>query len=245
MAPVTARNAFLLLLLLASVAAFPATDTLDAAILPADSGAVSVRDFDGERLAELSADPDFDYSEPEQAPVNIVQRFLRWLGQVMETVFPFAGSPLFWKITLYLLIALVLGYTVLRLIGAEFTGAFGAPERGAASPMAAQGERLVGRDFPAEIAAAEREGRYRSAVRLHYLAVLQRLGEAGLIQWRPEKTNRDYLMELGVAALRTPFADLTRIFDVAFYGHADLDGAAYREVRETFVRFRRDLGEPR
>ena len=75
------------------------------------------------------------------------------------------------------------------------------------------------------------------------LATLQGLATAGLIHWRPEKTNRDYLRELREAALRDPFADITRVFDFAFYGHLDLDADAYGRVREVFARFRRRLGD--
>ncbi len=92
-------------------------------------------------------------------------------------------------------------------------------------------------DFNALIAEAIAAGNLRRAVRLHYLHLLREMTERGLIEWRREKTNSDYLYELNRSDLHSGFAELTRVFDYVWYGDARLDMERYRRISTGFGSF--------
>ncbi|NBC07150.1 MAG: DUF4129 domain-containing protein [Bacteroidetes bacterium] len=84
------------------------------------------------------------------------------------------------------------------------------------------------------IAQAEREGNYRLAMRLHYLALLKAMSVGGLIRWQKDKTNRQYLNELSGHELQPPFSRLTRIFEHYWYGDHELQAEAYQQIAPEF-----------
>ena len=98
-------------------------------------------------------------------------------------------------------------------------------------------------DFPVLIEQATRQGNYRLAVRYHYLQSLALLAMAGKIQLRDEKTNRQYLSELGTGETRNIFAGLVYGFEFVWYGEFVPDEMQYQRINEAFVEFQKSLAE--
>lgn len=89
-------------------------------------------------------------------------------------------------------------------------------------------------DWTMRIAEAERDGNFRESIRLRFLQILQALSEKRLIRLQPQKTNREYVFELGS---REPWASgfrsLSLLFDRIWYGDVLLDsGDAERLTRQ-------------
>ena len=57
-------------------------------------------------------------------------------------------------------------------------------------------ENIETLDIDALLDKASREKNYKTAVRLYYLRLLKGLNERGIISWKKDKTNREYLAEL-------------------------------------------------
>ena len=57
-------------------------------------------------------------------------------------------------------------------------------------------ENIETLDIDALLDKASREKNYKTAVRLYYLKLLKGLNERGMISWKKDKTNREYLTEL-------------------------------------------------
>jgi hypothetical protein len=89
-------------------------------------------------------------------------------------------------------------------------------------------------EFVSEIDAAIARGDYRRASRLLYLRLLKQLSDAGRIVWKPEKTNHDYLRELGSNDLARSFARVTLLFDYIWYGDFHIDEPTFQQVRGAF-----------
>jgi hypothetical protein len=71
-------------------------------------------------------------------------------------------------------------------------------------------------DFGLLTEAAAARGDYRTAVRYCYLHALQRLAGAGLLTWRPGKTNHEYERELlsgPGSSMASAFEELTNSFE--------------------------------
>lgn len=84
-------------------------------------------------------------------------------------------------------------------------------------------------------------GRFRVAVRLLYLRALRQLTDQGLITWKQEKTNHDYLREIADKRLRPGFSDVTLIFEYIWYGEFPVNKDDFNLARASFIQFEQSL----
>jgi len=79
---------------------------------------------------------------------------------------------------------------------------------------------------------------YRLASRYFYLKTLKLLMERHLIEWHPDKTNRDYVREIKDKDIQLQFKDLTFIYDYVWYGKyypAEVDFDRFKKQFEAFL----------
>jgi len=78
-------------------------------------------------------------------------------------------------------------------------------------------------------------GNYRLAVRICFLGMLKTLDENGVINWKKDKTNRDYLSELLLKQYHYDEIRLLTInYEQVWYGEHDLSLNAYEQVIDSF-----------
>lgn len=99
-------------------------------------------------------------------------------------------------------------------------------------------------EFEDLVQTAVNAGNFRLAVRLLYLRALRQLSEQGMIQWKPDKTNHDYIRELKDKSLRQGFSDITLIFEYIWYGEFPVNRDDFNLARASFVQFEQSLREP-
>ncbi len=80
-------------------------------------------------------------------------------------------------------------------------------------------------------------GDYRGAIRWRFLNVLQILSEKNIINWKQDKTNRDYGREMRGHKLNVIFNTLVNIFDNVWYGNLDLDRERFNQLDAYFIKF--------
>lgn len=83
---------------------------------------------------------------------------------------------------------------------------------------------------------------YRLAVRLHYLQLLKKLAEEKIIQYQADKTNFDYLAQLGPTPYYKAFFDITRYYEYSWYGLFPLEQDQYNLIRDAFLNFDQTKG---
>ena len=128
----------------------------------------------------------------------------------------------------------------LRIFFSVFT-----PEAGRLRQVTAIEENIEELDLDTLLAKAEKAQDWRTALRYHYLKVLRRLMQEGLIQWQPRYTDRDYMRQLKDPAKRAAFGEVSFLFKWAWYGDAPMDEARYRTMRSAFVTFHTPNGNDR
>lgn len=78
---------------------------------------------------------------------------------------------------------------------------------------------------------------FREAVRVYFTLILQELIQLEYIQWKREKTNHDYLLELKNTAAKNQFTQAARIFDIVWYGEYVLDKNRFGKTQQFFLSF--------
>ena len=212
-----------------------------------DTARVTARAVPDSLLAALAADPDFQYDRPLAEQPSLWDRFWRWVVETFLTPALRGAVSRPMQIVLMTLAGLVAVWVVMRLVRGEGSRMFGRRDlaAGASDPLL-DVDDLQAVDLAGRLRRALLEGDHRAAVRLRYLLALQRLEEAGLIQWSKEKTNRAYVAEArrADADVGRAFAEATRVFDWVWYGGLSVDADRYGRFEARFDRLDAALGHP-
>jgi hypothetical protein len=97
-------------------------------------------------------------------------------------------------------------------------------------------------NYQQEIDKAATQGNYRLAIRLMYLRILKSLSEKNIIQYKQDKTNFDYLMQLQPTAYYKDFFRVTRHYEYSWYGEFNVSPDAYAIIRHEFDQFGKITG---
>lgn len=194
-----------------------------------DSARLELRVLPLEQLDKYLKDERFNYDPLGRSPdPSFLEEILRWIGDVLEDIFG-AGdvASVIGEVIPWILLVLAIVLIVRSMVGRQIGGGFGRKRGGTTLRMVEEIEDIHALDFPTLIAEALRGSDYRLAIRLHYLELLQRLSSAKVIDWRPEKTNGEYLTELYGTELYRPMSDLTLFFDYVWYGEFTVGSSEY------------------
>lgn len=102
-------------------------------------------------------------------------------------------------------------------------------------------EDIFAINYQKEIDKAAMQGNYRLAVRLMYLRLLKSMSEKNIIQYKQDKTNLDYLMQLHSTKYYNNFFSITRNYEYSWYGKFEVSEEAYRLISNEFNQFDKQL----
>ena len=102
-------------------------------------------------------------------------------------------------------------------------------------------EDIFAINYQKEIDKAEANGNYRLAIRLMFLRLLKVMAEKSIIQYKQDRTNLDYLMQLHPTGYYNNFFRITRNYEYTWYGKFDVGKEAYRIIRNDFNQLDRQL----
>ena len=84
---------------------------------------------------------------------------------------------------------------------------------------------------------AFQKGDFRLAIRYLYLQTLQKLTLAGFIQFSPDKTNYEYVREMGSRNLQNEFASITLSYEYVWYGEFTVNEHQYNRIKNEYTQF--------
>lgn len=208
---------------------------------PDDRSPVRVRYPLPDRLKEYQTDRDYQYGRDVAPPDNPIARFFNYLSRRIMSFLASKAYQNFWQ---YVILACIAGLVVYLLMKAEVLG-FLFPKKAQSSPLDYENlqENIHEIDFDQAIDEAVNQRSFRLAIRLLYLQSLKRLTDAGRIQYKPDKTNRQYVYELAGQPFQADFERLTRQFEFVWYGDFPVDEARFTAIRNQFNQF--DSSQPR
>ena len=178
-----------------------------------------VKQFDKQRIEELKQSGDFDYVEAKPANTSLLQRFLRFLNNLITRFFTAATDTALGRVLLYIALFILLMVALIKIFSLNVNDVFyGASDKGELS-FEIMDEDIDTLDLEALLQKALKKNDYRLAVRVVYLKALRTL-----------KTNHDYLLELKSEKLKKPFSTLCYYFDYAWYGEFEVNEEAYQKA---------------
>ena len=104
-----------------------------------------------------------------------------------------------------------------------------------------ENENIFDIDYDKQIAKAISNNDYRLAVRYMYLQLLRMMADRNIIQYKQERTNSDYLMQLFKSAYYKDFFRMTRNFEYTWYGQFSLGEPGFKAIQQDYYNFKSRL----
>jgi hypothetical protein len=236
----------LALLLLLSAWQLPAQPAPPASEAPAPAQAappVAQRSFSPERLKSYRDNPDYRYLRDNATPPKreVDDYEPRYTSRPpIEVKGPRGDFSGFFQVIFWVLIVGLVAYILYQLVQVKFGKLWKKKSDEAIVEITRDDDEIEdirNVEFDDAVQQAIDAKRYRVAVRLLYLRSLRQLQDRAMINWRREKTNRDYLYELSDARLRPLFSDLTFMFEYIWYGEFPVDQNHFATAHAGFKEF--------
>ncbi len=101
-------------------------------------------------------------------------------------------------------------------------------------------EDIFAINYQKEIDKAAAQGNYRLGIRLLFLRLLKNLSDKNIIQYKQDRTNLDYLMQLHPTRYYPSFFRLTRHYEYSWYGLFDVPEDAFKTIYSEFNQFEKE-----
>lgn len=201
-----------------------------------DSAQLNVRTFDSTKIASYRTNKDFQYNQDRAVTKSIFERMWEWFWEKYYDLLGKEGGGRLLNILTWIFIVLVMTFFVLKIIGMDTLALFGKVNKKNDEYEVLE-ENLHQLNFGEAIEQAVTIKNFRLAVRLLYLQCLKKLTDKELINWQPNKTNRQYARELEGGRLGEPFRNITNSFEYAWYGEFPLVKEGYEVLYNEFQTF--------
>jgi len=208
-------------------------------VLQTDSSKITPAKFGKEAISDYKDQKEFQYDQQERRQLSLWDRFWMWFWSAINELFVGAASN---AVSRYFFIGLGIAlviFIITKIIGAE--NIFSKKPKETILPYDVITENIHEIDYEQELQRLIGEGKYRLAVRLLYLQALKKLSDAEIIQWQPEKTNYNYLMEISKPELKADFSKLTLQFDYIWYGDFPIDKGRFEPINQSFNQFKTQI----
>ncbi len=192
-----------------------------------DNSVIEVRQIDSQKIKSYLQDKDFRYFEDPEDTKTLWEKFIDWINKQIVMLFDLDSNGVTSDIIIYLLIAfavLALFYGIYRN---EIKGLFLGDKKIKSIDVKEAVEDIHSIDFNKLIEEAVQNKNYRYAIRLNYLRLLKVLSDKQIINWKPEKTNREYLKEIKQHSLTKSVSVVTNDFENIWYGGFEIDQDNY------------------
>lgn len=212
----------------------PSTDSLTR-VVAQDTGRLRVRYPAPEPLQQLRTSRDYQYERDTRPPDSLLAKLGTWFWHKVRALL---SSRAYRHVGQYIVLAIIAGLTVRLLLRAEGLGVlFNKKAQGLPLEYENLTENIHEISFQDRIEEAEATRNYRLVVRLLYLQTLKQLTDRSLIDWKPDKTNRQYVHELAGSPLQASFERLTTQFERVWYGDFPVSETIFGDLRAEFTQF--------
>ena len=205
-------------------------------IIPSDS-ASTLRAPSEERLLEISQNPDYNYRET-QAELGLWDRFMMWLRNLVGEWLQEEYVEWFLKITAGIAFISVLYLLINQISKGELRSALAKRRDRTLLDLNLKAVTETDSKLDELLLKALEKKNYSLAVRYLYQKSIVLLKEQGLINWKADKTNHDFLFELGNHPVAIPFDRLTYFHEYVDYGDFKIDERRYQTIQKVFEEFK-------
>lgn len=196
---------------------------------------INLKKFDRKKWQEIVGETDYREKKKTQSGAQPVSSgSVPWSGELLRII----------SYIVIIVIVILLLYYVSKNISVNYKLSKG--KLPTAGDPAAPVENIEDLDIHTLLQQALAERNFRLAVRLYYLGLLKKLNESGIIRWKKDKTNRDYLSELFLH--QNYYEDvrkLTLAYETVWYGEHPLTQESFQMLATDFEHVDQKIQSPK
>lgn len=200
--------------------------------------------FDRERWKEITKD--IDYSPDEEQLKEEKQKDTDTQGDTRSTgggsIFPFGGQVL--QIIVIAVFIIILIIVISKLAGNNLRLRSKEKDGNMQQKLEDIEENLMESDLMRWLRKVVEEKNYRLALRIYYLIIIKELATRGLINWKKEKTNMDYLYEMRGHNTYDHFEEITGIYQLIWYGEKNMGDKYLIDMSHKFRSYYESINLP-
>ncbi len=185
---------------------------------------------------QLTADSAFSYRNQHEL-VSTPGSEGKFLFRFLNLIIHFFSS-IYGHIFVGLIAVFILGFAVYKILR---SGYFVSNKRKNETEPEYNEEDITITNWDTLLREAVKTEDYRLAIRYNYMWLLQLLERRGLIQYRIDKTNYDYFLELSSSKYKQLFKDLSRQYENTWYGHLPVSIADHTEYTNMLDALKKQL----
>jgi hypothetical protein len=198
------------------------------ATLMADTSLIEIVSVDSSLFESYYSDKDFIYSQIDKPIVTgfwdkIAYRILQFLNFMFKN--NIASNILIFIIFIVFILLMI------RLIGGDFQTLFSRNKAITNKISSFVADNIAETDFDALTDEEVSKDNLNMAVRFQYLKLLQTLSRQQLIDWQPDKTNRQYIQELLQQPFIEAFLNATKTYEYVWYGKFRITQPVFNDMR--------------
>jgi hypothetical protein len=205
-----------------------------------DESNIEERHFEPDFKSKYQED-DFIYEVKLDTKKSWWDRFKEWLTEVFNSLFNFKDGveasnfvDVFIKIFAGCLIVIVIYLIVKSIMNGEGQWIFGKASDKKMIQYQETERNIHLINFEQLIKQSLKNNEHRLVIRYYYLWVLKVMSEKNIIEWDPEKTNSDYILEIQNAKIKEQFSYASYLYNYIWYGEFELDQEGYTKAETAF-----------
>ena len=202
---------------------------------------VEVRRPTNARIEKFQKDGDFQYETDYTEKIGLWDAFWHWMKKHIFSPLIRGHELTIWNIIEYGLAIATIIFVAYYFIKSDRIGLFSRGPKKLQLDIEGGEEDINKMNFDKLVSDAIENRQYRIAIRYLYLKLLKDLSDNQLINWRAEKTNRDYINELRPTDYGKQFREVTLLFDYAWYGDVTINENSFGQIRDSFKEFNSKL----
>ncbi len=205
------------------------------------------RTFDQEALEAFKEQKEFIYEKPPQKTgwSDFWSKLFKWLDSFQTEGSSTSALGTIAEYSMYILAILCVLFVADRWLKLNAINNLFSRQKGGTAGITFKEEEedIHEISFDERIAEAIEQQQYRRAVRLYYLKCLKMLADEKMINWRIDKTNRDYQLELMGTEVESDFRKATYLFEYVWYGEFAVNKQNFQELSEQLIRFEQQIAK--
>ncbi len=199
-----------------------------------DTSNVSVRKFSDSKIESFKSSKEFAYDLKVEEPETLWDRIKMWILQQFLKLFSNQGAAPYirWGLILFFVI-----FLIIKILKTNLHSIFIGGRQAKKIDCNIINEDITKLDLNALIEDACLKRDFRLATRYLYLKLLKTLSDAEIIHWKLNKTNLDYLKEVGKTKHKEFFTQLTSTYEFIWYGNFSVSEASFQKINGEFTEF--------
>lgn len=201
-------------------------DDEEKGIVAYDSSDINIRIPAEPEINKYRKDPDFDYARHKGETISLLEEIKRYFDELLNRLFRevYGSGPgrIFGAL---LAVAIIAFFIYLIVSGKGMIIRDKILRKKDTTRVPADDIRKM--DLEKLLAQALRKNDYKNSIRYRFLILLKQLNDSGMINWKPQKTNSDYLRELQNDPNQNDLYRAAMIFEYVWYGDFEADKHLY------------------